>query len=102
MSVIEITQGDDSNAFDAQILIKLETELDLTGCRAVFQLGDFQQCFDDISGKELALVIPAAATKGLACGACCGGLKIYDQNGRAKTICKDIKFLVQKGVVSDE
>lgn len=101
MSVIVITQGDDSNALGEEIVINLDTDLDLTGCRAVFQLENFKQEFEDITSKKLHVVIPRADTKKLPCGQRFGAIKIYDKNGLAKTIVRGIKFLIEKEVVEN-
>lgn len=101
MSVIVITQGDDSNALGEEIAINLDTDLDLTGCRAVFQLENFKQEFEDITSKKLLVVIPRTETKKLPCGQRTGAIKIYDKNGLAKTIVKDIKFLIEREVVDN-
>lgn len=101
MTVFTITQGDDSNALGQEINILLESDEDLTGFKAVFQLGDYQQKWDDITSKKLEVVIPREYTKKLAVGPNYGGLKIYDSNGLAKTVIRDIKFLVLAEVVKN-
>ena len=101
MSVITLTRGDDSNALGEEIKIVLKTDMDLTGFTAVFQLGDFQQEFDDITSKELFVVIPKEESIKLEIGPMTGGLKLYDANGLARTIVKDIKFNIEREVVDN-
>lgn len=101
MSVIKLTQGDDLNALNEETNIVLDTDIDLTGFTAFFQLGDFRQEFKDITSKKLPLVIPAAESAKLPVGEMSGALKIYDATGLARTIAKDIKFLIEKQVVKN-
>ena len=101
MSVITLRQGDDSNALGREIKITLDTDLDLTGCSAAFQLGDFRQEFADIASKELFVVIPASESANLPDGELNGALKIYDANRLALTVAHEIKFLIEKKVVTN-
>lgn len=101
MSVITLRQGDDSNALGQEISIFLDTDIDLTGFRAVFQLDEFRQEFDDISSKELFVVISKKESEKLPIGELVGALKIYDANGLALTIADEIKFLIKKKVVEN-
>lgn len=101
MSVV-ITQGDDSNAFGKEITINVNSELDLTGFSAVFQLGDFKQRFDDIRAKKLAIVIPAEETKKLPTGLQLGALKIFDATGLQVTVKSDIRFYIYPQVIENE
>ena len=99
--VINLTQGDDSNALNEKIVINLNSDLDLIGYTAVFQLEHYIQKWDNITSKKLEVVIPRSATEKLTVGSHKGALKIYDQNGLAKTIIKDIKFNVSRKVVEN-
>lgn len=101
MSVITLRQGDDSNALGRETKITIETDLDLTGFKAVFQLGTFQQEFTDITSKELFVVIPRDASANLPAGELDGALKIYDANGLALTVAAKIKFNIEKKVVDN-
>jgi hypothetical protein len=99
MQEITIYKGDDSNALGEQIVIKLDTEVDLMGCRAVFQLGDYRQEISDISGKEVEVIIPASASKKFKPGVMLGGLKVYDCEGLGKTVAGDLRFRIIESVV---
>lgn len=97
--IIDITQGDDSNALGKQILIHLNTSADLTGCSAIFQVGDFTQTWADITELELEVVIPREATALLPIGSIQGALKIVDSDGRTMTVCRNIMIRVSPKVV---
>lgn len=99
MNMILLRQGDDSNALGGRIEFILETELDLTGFRAVFQLQNFRQTFNDITSKKMDVVISAADALELNVGKCFGGIKIFDANGLCKTIYDNIPFYIRKQVV---
>lgn len=99
MAVIVLTQGDD--LVDCNLV--LNTDVDLTGYKFVFQLCCFQQEWsgDVVVSKRLPLNIPASETKKFNTGPCFGYLKRYDKDGLAKTICKNIEFLIEPEVVKD-
>lgn len=97
-----LTQGDDSNALGDSIHIELDTDLDLTGFTARFQIGKLMWDFNDITSKDIYLVITAAESAKLPVGDNWGALKIFDQNGLAKTIIRNIPILVKKKVVDNE
>lgn len=101
MAVIELTQGDDLNALGQEYNITIETDIDLTGFKAVFELDGFRQEWSDITSKTLPLAISREESKKLKLGERVGALKIYDENGLAKTIKKDIKFLITPEVVKN-
>lgn len=97
MTSIKLTQGDDSNALGEQIVISLKSNIDLTGYSALFQLGEFRQEFDDISSKELPIIIPAEESRKLPPGPLAGRLKIFDPDGLQKTVIRNIMFKVEPG-----
>lgn len=101
MAIIRLTQGDDSNALGEEINIILDSDLDLTGYSAVFQLCDFQYKWEDITSKKLPLIISSEDSKKLESGMQKGALKIYDKDGLAKTVIRDIQFLIELEVVED-
>lgn len=101
MNTIVITQGDCLNAFDREVTLVIDTDLDLIGCKAVFQLGDFQQTFDDITSKRLPLIMSCDDTRKCSCGTLKGALKVYDCEGKPLTIYKNIQFLIEPEVVKD-
>lgn len=101
IEVINLIQGDDSNALGDKIVINLTSQLDLTGFKAVFQLEDYKLKWDDITSKKLEVIIPRSVTEKLTVGTHKAGLKIYDNKGLAKTIIKDIRVCVSRGVVGN-
>lgn len=99
---IIIRQGDDTNALGNSIVFVLNTELDLTGFTAVFQVASVRYEWDDITSKRLELVLTAEQTAILPFGTSYGALKIYDPNGLAKTIIADIPVYTQPLIVENE
>lgn len=99
MNMILLRQGDDSNALGGRIEFTLETQLDLTGFRAIFQLQNFRQTFEDITSKKMNVLISASDAAQLMVGKCFGAIKIFDANGYCKTIYDNIPFYIKKQVV---
>ncbi len=100
--VIIITQGDDSNAMGGNIILELETDIDLRGWTARFQIGDIVWNFSDITSKELNLIITKEQSAQMPVGDNWGALKIYDASGLAKTVIRNIKIIVRAEVVSND
>lgn len=98
---IVITQGDDTNALNNEIMFRLNTDLDLTGFTAVFQVESLQYKWNDITSKELALVFTREQTQSLSAGKYYGALKIYDNNDLAVTVIRDIPVNVLPMVVNN-
>ena len=96
-----IVQGDDTNALGNSIIFYLETDLDLTGYTAVFQVESLRYEWDDITSKELSLVFTREQTKTLEVGTYLGALKIYDENGLAATVIRNIPVNVLSEVVEN-
>lgn len=99
---IVITQGDDSNALGNTIKIILNTELDLENFTAAFQIGSLRWTFDDITSKELEIVVTKEQSKQLAEGVEYAALKVFDSAGRAITIIRDVPVYVKTQVVDNE
>jgi hypothetical protein len=102
MEVIQLTRGDDSDTLGEKITITLSTDIDLTGFTATFQLANFRQNFKDISGKVLNLTFSKKDTKRLPLGLVSGGLKIYNPEGKAHTVIRDIPFEILSEVVRND
>lgn len=100
--MIVITQGDDSNAIGGSIILELDTDIDLQGWTARFQIGDLIWDFSDITSKTLELTITRAQSAQLPVGDNWGALKIYDASGLAKTVIRNIKVMVRAEVVSND
>lgn len=98
---IKLTQGDDTNALGNSIVFTLNTDLDLTGYTAVFQVESIRKTWDDITSKELDLVITKEETAALSVGTHLGALKIYDSDGLAVTVIRNIPVYVESLVVEN-
>ncbi len=98
-NMITITVGDDSNALSQDIFIDFDTELDLTGFYAIFELQGLQWRFNDITSKHCELIITREQSAQLKPGTCKAGLKVYDNKGLARTILRDIPVLINSLVV---
>lgn len=99
---IIITRGDDSDALGNTIKIHLNTELDLTDFTAVFQIDKLRWEYDDITSKELNIVITREQSMQLEDGVAYGALKIYDATDKAITIIRDVPIYVKTKVVDNE
>lgn len=99
---IVITRGDDSNAFNNNITITLNTELDLTDYIAIFQIGKDQQWkFNDIRDKVLNIVIDKERSMLFKEGTYYAALKIFEPSGLCKTMFRDIPVYVRQMVVNN-
>lgn len=96
-----IVQGDDTNALGNSIVFTLETELDLTGYSAIFQVEELQYKWTDITSKILNLVFTREETATLEPGRYMGALKIFDDNDLAVTVIRDIPVNVLPLVVDN-
>lgn len=102
MEIIQLTRGDDSDALGEKIVLNLQTDIDLTGWSAVFQLANFRQKFEDISSKILSLVFTKKDTKKLPLGYINGALKLYNPQGKAHTVIRDLSFEILSEVVRND
>lgn len=98
---IVITRGDDSNAFNNTITIKIKTELDLTGYKAVLQIGKEQWIYDDISSKVISVVITKDESLRFREGTFYAALKLFEPNGLCKTVFRNIPVYVQEMAVKN-
>jgi hypothetical protein len=93
---IGIFRGDDTDAFDYQTIVgTINTDLDLTGCKAVFRYLDFSMEFDPIpEDKKITIIIPADETKKFPPGLGYASLRVYDSEDRLKTFSNRIMVFV--------
>lgn len=98
---ITIVQGDDTNALGNSIVFTLETDLDLTGYTAIFQVESLQYKWNDITSKILSLIFTREETATLEPGSYLGALKIFDENDLAVTVIRDIPVNVLPLVVDN-
>lgn len=100
MNVLELRCGDDSDFLGRTIRIKLNTELDLTGWKAVLKIQSLTKVFDDISEKVLTVKLSHEETCQLKSSNCCTGyLKLVENNGRQGTVDFKINVIVKPQVV---
>jgi hypothetical protein len=98
--VLELRCGDDSDFLGRTIRIKLNTDIDLTGWKAVLKIQGLTKVFDDISEKVLTIVLSHEDTCKLKSSNCCTGyLKLIEPNGRQGTVDFKINVLVKPQVV---
>lgn len=98
---IMLVQGDDSNAMGGYIKITLTTTQDLTGWYLILQIDNFQWRYDDITAKELYLVIPREITSQLNIGSTTAAIKIFDSHDLCRTIKNNIPVYVEKQSVAN-
>ena len=95
-----VTRADDSNAMGYEIMIHIDTSLTLEGWTARFQLEDLSWDFDDITSKNIPLIISAEQSKMLPVGTSYGAMVLYDQNGLRKTVMRNIPVYIYPQLVS--
>lgn len=98
---IVITRGDDSDAFNNNITITISTDLDLTDYHAIFQIGKEQWIFDDITSKLLEIVINKEVSMKFPEGTYYGALKLFQPDGKCKTMFRDIPVYVREIAVDN-
>ena len=96
-SIIEIFRGDDSDALGYQTIVgTIHTDLDLTGCKAVFRYLGFFQEFDPIpEDGKLTIVIPSASSMQFPPGFGYASLKVYDIDRKVRTFTNRIPVFVK-------
>lgn len=96
-SIIEIFRGDDSDALGYQTIVgTIHTDLDLTGCKAVFRYLGFFQEFDPIpEDGKLTIVIPSASSMQFPPGLGYASLKVYDIDRKVRTFTNRIPVFVK-------
>lgn len=99
---IILRQGDDSNAFGGYIKLKLKTEQDLTGWYLILQIYQFQWRYDDLTSKEIQIVIPRDITEQMPVGTTTGAIKIFDNNDLCKTVADVPVYVGEKQVDNPE
>lgn len=103
MNPIYIHKGDSTIFADVNkfLSFSINTELDLTGWRAVFMLGSVTKEVTDISSKKFDIVLTQQETSKLWYGDCCACIKLIDANGNTKTVCNKIPFSITDQVVEN-
>ena len=95
-----IFKGDDTDFNGNQeLLVVLETELDLTGCTAHFKFLGFKQDFYTIpADKKLHIVIPHQYTRDFPCGSMDAQLWLLDANSKKRTVANRIHMIVTQSI----
>lgn len=97
---IYVTRGDDSNAFGFDIQIEIDTGLPMTGWSGRFQLEDMYWDFPDVTDKILSLTITAEQSKRLPVGTSYGAMTLYDEEGKVKTVMRNVPVYIYPQLVS--
>lgn len=108
MIEVPITIGDDSDAYgNPWLRITLNTELDLTGSTARFQIGnpalvtvDFTT--DIVKTKILDITLTKEDTIKLKPTRIPSALKLFDAEGKSLTVIKDIIIVASEKVVDNK
>ena len=101
--MIYIHKGDDTSFNGSSFLkFELETEWDLTGWKAIFVLHNVTKEITDISSKVFDVNLSAKETEVLPFGKLGNELKLVDNDGKTKTIGKDIEIIVTSEVVENK
>lgn len=97
---IVLFKGDSSDfTGNQEIIVKIDTQLSLTGCKAHFRFLDFEQDFNEIpSSKELSIVFPKDKTAKFPLGAMDATLTLEDSTGRIRTASNRIHIVVTNSV----
>lgn len=86
LETIKLHKGDDSNFFYA-ITVNIDTDLDLTGWRGYFQVGDMTSIpVDGVSQKQVSIVISSENTRYLKEGKYTAFLKLVTNTGLFGTL----------------
>ena len=97
---IVLFRGDDTDFVDNQeIIVKITTERNISGCKAYFKYMGNIQTFDEIpEDKELHLVFSREQTKDMPLGTWDAELYLIDENGKRMTVNNRIHMLVTNSV----
>lgn len=92
-------RSDDTDAFGSSfITINIETEVNVTITKAVFQCGTIKKVFDD-PVFPLSIELTSQETKSLPANNLCY-LAVYDENGKKRTCEGSLQFSTQSQLVS--
>ena len=104
--MVFIYRGEDTDFAGAEpILIKIDTELDLTGYTAKLMFGSVVKSYgpDDVGAKVLPLVFSAAESSGFFPGRGYATIHVYDTEGRTAILKKfviDVRFRDQNRITA--
>lgn len=97
---IVLFRGDDTDFVGNQeIIVKITTERDISGCKAYFKyMGNIQTFYEIPQDKELHLVFSREQTKDMPLGTWDAELYLIDKNGKRMTVNNRIHMLVTNSV----
>lgn len=101
--MIYIHKGDDTDFNDNSFLtFNIVTEKDLTGWQAKFILNGLEKTFEDITSKSFELHYSDEETCQFKLGKTTNELKLIDEEGKIKTVAKNIEISVTNEVIENE
>ena len=93
--MIYIFRGDDTTFAGSKFLtFRIDTDFDLTGWKAIFNLGSITKTIDDISNYVFDVELTHEETNQLWYGELFGSIKIVDGQEHIKTIANKIPFCI--------
>ena len=101
--MIYIHKGDDTDFNDNSFLtFNIIAEKDLTGWQAKFILNGLEKTFDDITSKSFELHYSDEETSQFKLGKTTNELKLIDEEGKIKTVAKNIDISITNEVIENE
>lgn len=95
MEVIKLRQGDSLKWLGREVLFNIDSDLDLTGWKAIFQLGPLIKVYENFEeSKIIDLDITKEESENLNLGYQTAYLKFVDAEGLAGTQDVRINFLI--------
>jgi hypothetical protein len=101
--MIYIHKGDDTDFNDNSFLtFNIATEKDLTNWQAKFVLNGLEKTFEDITSKSFELHYSDEETSQFKLGKTTNELKLIDEEGKIKTVAKNIEISITNEVIENE
>lgn len=101
--MIYIRRGDDTDFNDSSFLtFNVVTEKDLTNWQAKFIINGLEKSFDDITSKSFDLHFSDEETTQFKLGKTSNELKLIDEEGKVKTVAKDLDIYITSEIVENE
>lgn len=101
--MIYIHKGDDTDFNDNSFLtFNIITEKDLTNWKAKFILNGLEKTFEDITSKSFELHYSDEETSQFKLGKTTNELRLIDEEGKIKTVAKNIEISVTNEVIENE
>lgn len=89
LQTVTLRQGDSSDFFyniNIPITIEEGSTVDLTGWKAILQIGDYTETYNDITSKELEIIISAEASRYIPLGTHTAYLKFITSDNKVGTM----------------